>query len=213
MHACVCLPLPLNPLGDHRAAAACAWSGVLRNRGCPLERGARVCREEGTCVCKTLVRNLNVALARSDDRHIEVIARAEWSAACGRHDNCVAAFGSGVPLLCRRRGHVTRPCAPAPLPSISQCSCRLALPVWQPPPAGAPFPHFVRRARAGARFGYRVATPAVEDTVCAVFQSAGQRFPSLLALSLAGSHGEGLAGSATAHSTLGLRYTNGLLGC
>ena len=65
---------PLDPLGDHRAA--CARSGALRSRGCPLERAAaRVCREAGARVtCNTLVRDLNVAVARFDDRRIEVIA-------------------------------------------------------------------------------------------------------------------------------------------
>ena len=46
---------------DHRAA--CARSGALRSRGCPLERAAaRVCREAGArVICNTRVRDLNVA--------------------------------------------------------------------------------------------------------------------------------------------------------
>ena len=65
---------PLGPLGDHRAA--CSRSGALRSRGCPLERAAaRVCREPGARVTtNTLVRDLNVAVSRLDDRRIEVIA-------------------------------------------------------------------------------------------------------------------------------------------
>ena len=65
---------PLDPLGDHRAA--CSRSGALRSRGCPLERAAaRVCREAGARVTtNTLVRDLNVAVSRFDDRRIEVIA-------------------------------------------------------------------------------------------------------------------------------------------
>ena len=47
-----------------------------RSRGCPLERAAaRVCREAGARVTtNTLVRDLNVADSRFDDRRIEVIA-------------------------------------------------------------------------------------------------------------------------------------------
>ena len=65
---------PLDPLCDHRAA--CSRSGALRSRGCPLERAAaRVCREAGARVTtNTLVRDLNVAVSRFDDRRIEVIA-------------------------------------------------------------------------------------------------------------------------------------------
>ena len=65
---------PLDPLGDHRAA--CSRSGALRSRGCPLERAAaRVCREAGARVTtNTLVRDLNVAVSRFDDRRTEVIA-------------------------------------------------------------------------------------------------------------------------------------------
>ena len=65
---------PLDPLGDHRAA--CSRPGALRSRGCPLERAAaRVCRETGARVTtNTLVRDLNVAVSRFDDRRIEVIA-------------------------------------------------------------------------------------------------------------------------------------------
>ena len=79
------LPLPLtaaycrcrrrqDALGDH--LAACPRSGVLRARGAPLERAAaRVCREAGASVAtNVLVRDLNVAPSRQDDRRIEVIA-------------------------------------------------------------------------------------------------------------------------------------------
>ena len=61
-------------LGDH--LAACPRSGVLRARGAPLERAAaRVCREAGASVAtNVLVRDLNVAPSRQDDRRIEVIA-------------------------------------------------------------------------------------------------------------------------------------------
>ena len=79
------LPLPLtaafcrcrrrqDEFGDH--LAACPRSGVLRARGAPLERAAaRVCREAGATVAtNVLVRDLNVAPCRQDDRRIEVIA-------------------------------------------------------------------------------------------------------------------------------------------
>ena len=79
------LPLPLtaaycrcrrrqDALGDH--LAACPRSGVLRARGAPLERAATcVCREAGASVAtNVLVRDLNVAPSRQDDRRIEVIA-------------------------------------------------------------------------------------------------------------------------------------------
>ena len=79
------LPLPLtaaycrcrrrqDALGDH--LSACPRSGLLRARGAPLERAAaRVCREPGATVAtNVLVRDLNVAPGRQDDRRIEVIA-------------------------------------------------------------------------------------------------------------------------------------------
>eukprot|EP00438_Fugacium_kawagutii_P035997 Skav228963 [mRNA] locus=scaffold671:28044:28988:+ [translate_table: standard] len=80
------LPLPLAArtcrcrrtldfIGDHRAA--CARSGVLRNRGGALERAAaRVCREAGARVTThTLLSELNVpTVDRMDNRRIEVIA-------------------------------------------------------------------------------------------------------------------------------------------
>ena len=49
---------------------------MLRARGAPLERApARVCREAGATVAtNVLVRDLNVAPGRQDDRRIEVIA-------------------------------------------------------------------------------------------------------------------------------------------
>ena len=50
----------LDPYGDHRAA--CAQSGILRNRAGPLERAtARMCREAGARVTtNTLLTNLNI---------------------------------------------------------------------------------------------------------------------------------------------------------
>ena len=80
------LPIPLtashcrcrrafDPYGDHRAA--CAQSGILRNRAGPLERAtARMCREAGARVTtNTLLTNLNIEHStRPDDRRIEVIA-------------------------------------------------------------------------------------------------------------------------------------------
>ena len=65
----------LDPYGDHRAA--CAQSGILRNRAGPLERAtARMCREAGARVTtNTLLTNLNIEHStRPDDRRIEVIA-------------------------------------------------------------------------------------------------------------------------------------------
>ena len=60
--------------GDH--LAACPRSGVLRARGGPLERAAaRVCREAGATVALNVrLRDLNVDVARQDERRIEVIA-------------------------------------------------------------------------------------------------------------------------------------------
>ena len=80
------LPLPLtersrrcrrvlDPLGDLRAA--CPRSGVLRGRGCALERAAaRNCREAGTRVTtNTLLTDLNIpSRHRLDQRRSEVIA-------------------------------------------------------------------------------------------------------------------------------------------
>ena len=80
------LPLPLterscrcrrvlDPFGDHRAA--CPRSGVLRGRGCALERAAaRNCREAGTRVTtNTLLTDLNIpSRHRLDQRRSEVIA-------------------------------------------------------------------------------------------------------------------------------------------
>ena len=65
----------LEALGDRRSA--CPWSGVLRSRGCPLERAAaRVCREAGARVTtNTLLSDLNLpSVDRMDSRRIEVIA-------------------------------------------------------------------------------------------------------------------------------------------
>ena len=70
---CRCRRL-LDPFGDHRAA--CARSGVLRGRGCPLERAAaRVCRETGARVTSnTRLADLNLQVDRVDDRRLEVVA-------------------------------------------------------------------------------------------------------------------------------------------
>ena len=65
----------LDTFGDHRAA--CAQSGILRNRSTPLERAtARMCREAGArATTNTLLTNLNLDhIHRQDDRRIEVIA-------------------------------------------------------------------------------------------------------------------------------------------
>ena len=65
----------LDPYGDHRAA--CAQSGILRNRAGPLERAtARMCREAGARVTtNTLLTDLNIEHStRPDDRRIEVVA-------------------------------------------------------------------------------------------------------------------------------------------
>eukprot|EP00439_Symbiodinium_sp_Y106_P022490 s283_g2.t1 len=70
--------------GDH--LAACPRSGVLRARGGPLERAAaRICREAGatdaTVALNVRFRDLNVDVARQDERRIEVIANG--LALCG----------------------------------------------------------------------------------------------------------------------------------
>ena len=65
----------LDTYGDHRAA--CAQSGILRNRSTPLERAAaRMCREAGARVTtNTLLTDLNLDhIHRQDDRRIEAIA-------------------------------------------------------------------------------------------------------------------------------------------
>ena len=88
------LPLPLtaaycrcrcrqDALGDH--LAACSRYGVLCARDAPLQRAAaRVCREAGaTVTTNVLVRDLNVAPGRQDDRRIEVIAtQADAASSC-----------------------------------------------------------------------------------------------------------------------------------
>ena len=65
----------------HDPFAACPRSGILRPRGGPLERAAaRICREAGATVALNLrLRNLNVDVARQDERRIEVIAVAHSS--------------------------------------------------------------------------------------------------------------------------------------
>ena len=88
------LPLPLTAarcrcrqphdlFGDH--LAACPRSGVLRARSGPLERAAaRICREAGATVALNVrLRDLNVDVARQDERRIEVIANglALWGGA------------------------------------------------------------------------------------------------------------------------------------
>ena len=66
---CRCRRL-LDPFGDHRAAFA--RSGVLRGRGCPLERAAaRVCREGSWSQSHP---DLNLQVDRVDDRRLEVVA-------------------------------------------------------------------------------------------------------------------------------------------
>ena len=63
---------PLDPPGDHQALGLvlCGVGDVRSKRA-----AARVCREAGARVtCNALVRDLNVAVARFDDRRIEVIA-------------------------------------------------------------------------------------------------------------------------------------------
>ena len=64
--------------------AACPRSGVLRSRGGPFERAARVCRKAGATVQQhVLLRDLNVEPGRPDERRIEVIANGLplWSRA------------------------------------------------------------------------------------------------------------------------------------
>ena len=64
----------LDSLGRHRAACLC--SGRLRSRALAPERTiARVCREAGATVrCNAKLREMNVDVAASDERAVEVLA-------------------------------------------------------------------------------------------------------------------------------------------
>ena len=66
---------PLDPLGHHRAA--CSHSGRIQRRAIPIERVmARICREAGARVkFNALLRDMNVRVASSDARRIEVLAQ------------------------------------------------------------------------------------------------------------------------------------------
>ena len=66
---------PLDPLGHHRAA--CSHSGRIQRRATPIERViARICREAGARVkFNALLRDMNVRVASSDARRIEVLAQ------------------------------------------------------------------------------------------------------------------------------------------
>ena len=66
---------PLDPLGRHRAA--CPRTGRLRKRASPTERMlARVCREASARVrFNAFLRNMNVNVAATDERRIEVLAQ------------------------------------------------------------------------------------------------------------------------------------------
>ena len=66
---------PLDPRGIHRAA--CTRSGRVRKRAAPVERMlARVFREAGARVrFNALLRDMNVGVAASDARRIEVLAQ------------------------------------------------------------------------------------------------------------------------------------------
>ena len=73
----------LDPFGDHRAT--CARAGLLRSRGCPLERAAaRVCREAGARVTvNSRLADMNLPVDRLDDRRLQVVAngRPLWNGA------------------------------------------------------------------------------------------------------------------------------------
>lgn len=64
----------LDPLGDHRSA--CSRPGVLRARASALERAAaRICRDAGARVVMNVrIADLNMSVARVDDRRLEVVA-------------------------------------------------------------------------------------------------------------------------------------------
>ena len=66
---------PLDPLGRHRAA--CPHTGRLKKRASPVERVmARICREAGARVkFNARLRDMNVGVASTDDRNIEVLAQ------------------------------------------------------------------------------------------------------------------------------------------
>ena len=66
---------PLDTLGRHRAA--CPRTGRLRKRATPIERMlARVCREAGARVrFNAFLRDMNVNVAATDERRIEVLAQ------------------------------------------------------------------------------------------------------------------------------------------
>ena len=99
---------PLDSLGDHRAA--CARAGVLRSRGCPLERAAaRVCREAGARVtCNTRLADMNLQVDRVDDRRLEVVANGLplWGGQQLAVDTTLVSPLSGSGQPCRRGGRV-----------------------------------------------------------------------------------------------------------
>ena len=99
---------PLDSLGDHRAA--CAWAGVLRSRGRPLERAAaRVCREAGARVtCNTRLADMNLQVDRVDDRRLEIVANGLplWGGQQLAVDTTLVSPLSGSGQPCRRGGRV-----------------------------------------------------------------------------------------------------------
>ena len=116
---------PLDSLGDHRAA--CARAGVLRSRGCPLERAAaRVCREAGARVtCNTRLADMNLQVDRVDDRRLEVVANGLplWGGQQLAVDTTLVSPLSGSGQPCRR------PCTPPQRADIPGAAPLGALPL------------------------------------------------------------------------------------
>ena len=118
----------LDPFGDYRAAGARV--GLLRSRGCPLERAAdRVCRKARARVTvNSRLADMNLPVDRLDDRRLEVVANppALWSGAQVAVDTTLSSplSSSGADTLAALTGP---PCArlgakrSAALPAVTPC--------------------------------------------------------------------------------------------
>ena len=187
----------LDPLGDHRAA--CARAGVLRSRGCPLERAAaRVCREAGARVSvNTRLADLNLVVDQVDDRRLEVVANGLplWNGvqlavdttlvspltACGEPRRRAGRFQGAALAEARLRKERTYP------ELLRSHRCRLVVLAlelggrWSP--EAADFLRLLARARA------RSAPPRLRAAVVA---ASVARWSSLLACAAHGAFAESL---------------------
>ena len=118
----------LDPFSDH--GAACARAGLLRNRGCPLERiAARVCREAGARVTvNSCLADMNLLVDRLDDRRLEVL----WNGAQVAVDTTLVSSlsSSGEPR--RHAGRVDGAALRGPPPEGAHLPGAAALPAVPP---------------------------------------------------------------------------------